>query len=456
MQQQPRLPLWFLLANWALIAAAFWLGIQLGGGRYAALPDAQRAALALVHREILQSHVDPQDPAELVERAIAAMVASLDPYSRYVPPREVARYEESNTGEYEGIGAEFGTYGDAVVLHFPLADGPAERAGLRPGDRLLAVDGTRLDSAASRARVVELVRGPAGSDVRLLLQRDAEPFEQVVRRGGVKKPCVRWAHRLPDHADLGYVHLTDFHPGAAGQLFATIDALRAAGPLRGLVLDLRTNRGGQLDECIAIARAFVPQGVIVSQHRRDGEIVELHEAKPEQCRYPELPLVLLVDGDSASASEVLAGALQDHARAAIVGQRTHGKAFVNTQYTWPDHEFRLKLTTGRYRTPKGRDIERHHRKDGEAPDGVGGIAPDVPVALTAAERIAALSALRATEPPAAWREAFAAAAARHGIPVPQPPAAGSDAQLAKAVATLHARAGTAAAGDRPPEPGRDK
>lgn len=452
MQQQPRLPLWFLVANWALIAGAFFWGISLGkrsetpATLVAALPAPQMEALALVHREILRSHVDPQAADALLERAITAMVHGLDPYSRYVPPAEVPRYEEANTGHYQGIGAEFDVHGDVVVLHFPLAGGPAEQAGLLPGDLLLAVDGTPLDSATNRRRVVDLVRGPAGSDVRLQLRRNATPLDVTVRRGDVQRPCVKWVHLLEPAKAFAYLHLTDFHPGSAEQLLGAVGALHAATPLRGLIVDLRWNGGGSLEECVAIARGFLREGLVVSQQRRGTEIVERYEANPETCRFPDLPLVVLVNEHSASASEVLAGALQDHSRAAIVGVRTHGKAYVNTVYTWQDQPFRLKLTTGKYRTPNGRDIERHHRAEGEAATEVGGIPPDVVATLADDQKEGVRATLRASEPPLAHRDAFARVAQQYGTAVNQPPRPGDDAQLQQALATLATRAEAGASG----------
>ncbi|MCU0864491.1 MAG: S41 family peptidase [Planctomycetes bacterium] len=444
MEQQPRLPLWFLVVNWALIAAAFCLGLLLGGRRLAELPEPQRSALELVHREILRSHVDAHDAAGLLDQAIAGMVNTLDPYSRYVPPSEVKRYEEANSGHYEGIGAQFGTHDDAVVLWYPLADSPAEAAGLLPGDLLLAVDDRTLDGPRSRAEVTELVRGPADTTVRLRVRRDGGERVIPVRRGDVQKACVKWAHRIDAEAGLGYVHLSDFHPAAARQLLAALAELQRGGPLRGLILDLRFDGGGSLDECIAIARAFLPGGRIVTQRRRD-QTVETHDAGIGTCAHPELPLVLLVNEHSASASEVLAGALQDHGRAAIIGTRTHGKACVNTVYTWKGLDLRLKLTTGRYLTPNGRDIERHHRQppngngNGAAGADDGGIVPDVDVPVRPEQKALIASRLDADEPPAAFRERFVAVATRYGVTVPVPPSADGDPQLTQALTTLRER-----------------
>lgn len=449
MDRPARLPWWFLVANWSLTAAALWLGIQIGerlafpSGLAGELPRAQLDALAIVHREIARSHVDPQDQEALLEAAIAGMVQSLDPYSRYVPPADAAAYEEQNSGAYVGIGADFRALGDEVVLWFPLAGGPADRAGLQPGDVLLAVDGVPMTAPGMRENYVARVRGEAGATVTLRLRRGDRDFDAPIARGEVHRSCVAWAHRLPGEDALGYLCVTDFQPDAADEALAAIDGLLREGPLRGLVVDLRGNGGGSLLACVDLANAFVPDGLIVSQTRRDSEVVERFEAKPERCRFPTLPVVVLVDAESASASEVFAGALQDRGRAVVVGERTHGKGCVNTIYAWQDRDFRLKLTTGRYRTPNGRDIERRLRRDGgDEPAGAdaGGIAPDVAAALPEAQRQSARAALRAPEPPAAHREACARLAQQRGLRPPTPPRAEDDAQLAAAVAALRARA----------------
>ena len=210
--------------------------------------------------------------------------------------------------------------------------------------------------------------------------------------------------------------------------------------------DLLEAGGGNLDECIALARTFLPSGVIVTQRRRGSEEIERHEANAADCLHPTLPLVLLVNEHSASASEVLAGALQDHGRAAIVGVRTHGKAFVNTVYTWKDLDFRLKLTTGRYLTPNGHDIERNHGKGAAAKD-TGGIAPDFEVVVDAAQKARIRDALRDSEVPAPWRAAVATLATRTGLVLPTGPQPALDAQLARAIDALRTRVAAA-----PPEP----
>jgi len=440
MQQQPRLPLWFLITNWVLIVAAFATGLSLGRARRGQLPEPQRTALDTVYQEVLKSYIEPLDEHELAERAIAGMVDGLDDYSRYIPPESVASFDESSSGNYSGIGAVITELGDEVVVHFPFEGSPAEAAGLLPGDVILAVDDEAVDSAAERADITTLVRGPAATQVRLTVRRGGERRELEVTRGSVQRPCVKWAHFLDESAGLGYVYLADFHPTAAGQLFAAIRSLEQQRPLRGLVLDLRFDGGGSLDQCLAIASALLPGGVIATQHRRAGDD-EVYEADPRDALWPDLPLVLLVNEQSASASEVLAGALQDHGRAEVVGVRTHGKGYVNTVYSWNGRDFKLKLTTGSYRTPNGRNIERNHATDTNPADpDNGGIPPDETVTVDDEVNGALYRRLHQIQVPRRYRAAFTALAAEHDLEVAAPLQPKDDPQLAAGLDRLRAAA----------------
>lgn len=438
MQQQPRLPLWFLVANLAMITAAFFAGALLGGSPLRELPDPQATALRIVFHEVLDNYIEPPDEHELVEHAIAGMVDSLDEYCEYIPPQKVASYDERNTGHFEGIGVMIATHGDDVVVHFPLADGPAEAAGLLPGDLLRSVDGKQLDTPEARQNVVQLVRGPADTTVRLGIERDGERLEIDVNRGDVQRGCVHWLHFADEARGLGYLHLTDFHPTSHRQLLDALDALRSQRELQGLILDLRYDGGGSLDQCLDIARTFIADGVIATQQRRGKGRDEVYRADPELCRYPDLPLVVLVNEGSASASEVLSGALQDHERALIVGRRTHGKGYVNTVYSWKNFDFKLKLTTGSYRTPKGRNIERNHTTEQQPADKEnGGILPDVDVPVEQEQRLAIHDVLiRQNEVPAKYRDAYAEVAQRYELEVPEPPRAETDPQFAAALQAL--------------------
>jgi carboxyl-terminal processing protease len=444
MEQQTRLPLWFLVANWALIVAAFVVGLLLGGRGELELPDPQGKALQVVFDEILQSHVEPQDGHALLDRAIGAMVDGLDDYSEYVAPDKVARYDERNSGRYEGVGLLMVQHGEDVVVYFPFAGSPAERAGVLPGDRLIAVDGTRLDAMPMDTRnrqAADLVRGAADTDVRFTIARGDSELELTMRRGGVRQSPVKWVHMADPALGLGYLYISDFHRGVADDVGAAIEALKKQGTLRGLVIDLRFNGGGNLDECVAMARAFQPTGTIVSTRRRN-QVLETTEAKADQCRYPDLPLVVLVNDASASASEVFAGCLQDHGRAAIVGVRTFGKGYVNTVYTWKKLPIRLKLTTAHYFTPNGRNIERPHQPGGHGSPASdeGGITPDVDATVTEQQARAMIVSLFAThEVPPAHLAAFTAVAAKYGVQVPGPPRAADDPQFQKALAALRER-----------------
>jgi carboxyl-terminal processing protease len=185
MQQQPRLPLWFLLVNWALIVGAFVLGLLVGGRGTSFLPEPQRSALEMVQHQILKAHVAPPTANELLENALTGMVERLDPYSRYVPPRELAKYLEQNTGHYQGIGCEWALTEEAVVLFYPLPGAPAELAGVQPGDVLLAVDGKELATPGLRQGAANMLRGPANTDVRMRVRRGAATRELVARRAEV-------------------------------------------------------------------------------------------------------------------------------------------------------------------------------------------------------------------------------------------------------------------------------
>ncbi|GAB4144245.1 MAG: hypothetical protein Fur0037_12010 [Planctomycetota bacterium] len=384
--RRERLPLWFLVSNWLLVLVAFTAGVLLGRRSPGGLPEPQATALRLVLNQIVESHVDPQDPKALLERGISSIVEGLDEYSRYIPPEESAGFDEDMTGTYEGVGLVCLPRGGDYVIRFPMAGGPAEHAGLRPGDVITAVDGkklARIPDPERAERAGELLRGKAGTRVVLAIRREgASDFDVELVRGSVTKPSIRWARLLDEKRGIGYARISDFHSATASDLRRTIEDLAhdAGGSLKGLVLDLRWNGGGLLDQCVAVARLFLSSGNIVTTKRRGSVVAEQSfDAIPSACVFPDLPLAVLVNGYTASASEVLAGALQDHRRASIVGTRTFGKGVVNTIYRWRDLAFRLKLTTARYFTPSGRNLDRMHGKGHDASEG--GIEPDILVEI---------------------------------------------------------------------------
>jgi len=447
MSASVRVSPWTLFVAPAACMVSFVIGMTCGGR--SPLPDPQRSALQAVHQEIEHSYVEAIDPHELLDRAIGAM-ARLDDYSEYVPPSRVARFVEETTGTYEGVGLEPFFADDGVFVRIPFPDGPADRAGLLPGDRIDAIDDTAIATLTvpERARIAsERLRGPADSTVQLRVHRGGEDRTVVVTRGAVQKPSVKWQQMLED--GLGYAYLAAFHPGCSKELEQALAELgRAPSGLRGFVLDLRGDGGGNLDECVAIARLFLKTGNIVTLRRRGSEVVESFDANG-QSPYADLPLVLLVDAQTASASEVLAGALQDHHRAAIVGVETYGKGFVNTVFQWKNLDFRLKLTTAHYYTPSGRNLERDRKRhtnadgNGDSVQPPGGITPDRVVALDDGKREAVQNALTGQPFAERHRDALAAWSEPRGLRLPGivPPA--DDPQLAAAIKAARERlAGT--------------
>lgn len=436
MQQNARLPLWFLITNWCLVAGAFALGAYLA--RRSPFPDPQATALHLVYDKVLQAYLDPVEAAALLDKAISG-VADVDRYSRYIPASDVPAFVEQTTGTYQGIGVVIHTLEERLFVHFPMANGPGEAAGIMPGDEIVAIDGDRLAEMTETERgnaLQDRVKGPAGTEVILTVKRtDSDDLEIAITRAAVQKPAVRWAQILDAEQGLGYVHVADFHNEVTRQLDDAIDQLAdTASGLQGLIVDLRFDGGGSLTECVEMSNRFLPEGTIVTVERRDSQEVFL--AEPDKCTYPDLPLVLLVNGSTASASEVLTGALQDHERASVVGSRTFGKGHVQTVYSWADLDFRLKLTTAQYLTPNGRSFGSSRRLTTGRPAEPDGLTPDytVKVEPELARRIAVL--LRAFEIPSQYREAVAIYAQTHDLTMPGIVPPDEDPQLAKALEVL--------------------
>ncbi|MBI5512951.1 MAG: S41 family peptidase [Deltaproteobacteria bacterium] len=330
-----------------------------------ASPYRRLGIVAQVLAHIENSYVDPVDEDRLIDGAIRGMVNTLDPHSAYLDAEEYALLESEATGQFGGIGVEIDARGDYLTVISPIAGSPAARAGVRAGDELLAVDGQDargldVDEAVRR------MRGAPGTHVRVVLRRrgQTEPLRLDLVREVVRVTSVE-AHLLDD--GVGYVNLRAFQERSSQEVSAALDRLTrsAGGSLRGLVLDLRNNPGGLLDEAIFIADQFLASGVIVSTRGRDGAAQDEARAHVAGTR-PEFPIVILVNEYTASAAEIVAGALQDHHRATLVGTRTFGKGSVQTVIDLPDGGA-LKLTIARYFTPSGRSIQAQ------------GIAPDVQV-----------------------------------------------------------------------------
>lgn len=443
--QRPSLRLFAIL--WLITIGAFWLGTLVA--RRTAVPEPEATAMQVVMQEILRSHVIEQDAHNLADIAIKAM-AGFDHYGQYVPHDEVDSYVEATTGNYAGIGIAVLAVNDRLLVRFPFLNGPSAAAGLLPGDEIIAIEGIKFSGLDSeeRQKVAETrIRGEAGSKVRLTIKRaDAAPREVEILRGEVHKSAVKWAHHIDAGLGIGYLWLSDFHPDCDKELVAHITALtRLPCGLHGLILDLRFNGGGYLDVCVAMANLFLPRGVITTVKKRGGVTEVSYLAQPEKCQFPDLPLVILVNQDSASASEVLTGALQDHGRALVVGELSYGKGMVNTLFSYKNLDFKLKVTTGHYVTPNGRDLEGHHLRAFRG-DQQGGIVPDRAVPLDGEPLRVVFTALTDQEPPPEHRTAVAALLQLHGMRAPAIRSPDEDPQLAAALAALRTTIEQAAAG----------
>jgi carboxyl-terminal processing protease len=333
----------------------------------AAAPAPRTAVQSLldeVARHVKSEYVEPVTEDQLDLAAAEGMVASLDPHSAFLDAAEYEAMRISTSGHYSGVGLEVAEQDGNVVVVAPIEGSPAEKAGVRAGDVLLEIDGRAVE-AARLEDAIERMRGFVGSTVRLVVSRDGEPepLQFELERTDVQVRTVR-AEPLPGR--YGYVRITHFNDATPRDLGRQLAALQAAAPLAGLVLDLRGNPGGVLESAVGVADEFLESGVIVRAEGRTAESrFELRATGGDLLR--AAPLVVLVDRSSASGAEIVAGALRDHGRATLMGERTFGKGSVQTVVPLRDG-LALKLTTSRYFTPSGTSI--HDR----------GIDPDVSLA----------------------------------------------------------------------------
>lgn len=314
-----------------------------------------------VFNAIRQAYVDPVNDRELMASAVRGLLFDLDPHSAYLEKADAEQFDEQTRGSYDGVGVELQQLPDGSLrVIAPLDDSPAARAGLRSGDRIVAIDGKILKSGQSDASAP--LRGKAGSKVVVKVLREGvrEPFDLTLMRDTIRTTSVR--SRLLEPG-LGYLRISSFQASTTADFNKQLDALQKDAPLRGLLLDLRSNPGGLLIGAVQIADELLESGGIVSTRGRETIGDSRFDATPGD-RLHGAPVVVLVDAGSASAAEVLAGALHDNKRARVVGSRTFGKGSVQTLLPL-DNGDSIKLTTARYYTPSGHSIQAR------------GIEPDV-------------------------------------------------------------------------------
>lgn len=373
-----------------LLGASLAVGVALAAGLGCGIAVVQQAraqgrdpyagldTLAEALHTIEQRHVEAVPTEQLLEGAVAGMADQLDPHSVYLSAERRAAFQDRAEGGDTGVGVTLGLRDGRIVLDAVTPAGPADLAGALPGDALLAVDGEPVDRVAAADQAL---RGARDTPVRLRLERRGETLELQAVRDTLLERSVR-ADRLP--GDIAHVQIDAFRRRSGAELREHLARLDAEGPLRGIVLDLRGNPGGLLEEAVVVVDTFVGEGTILEVHGRAGRVLESHAAHANEGDH-HLPLAVLIDGESASAAEIVAGALQDLQRARLVGSPTYGKGSVQKLFLFEDGAG-LKLTIARYHLPSGRSI----------PDGEG-LAPDEPVAAPQ----------RATAETAAFREALA-------------------------------------------------
>ena len=305
-------------------------------------------------RELSLNYVDPVDPDVLMNGAAAGMVRDLDPYTEFIPEEGMSDFELLTTGKYGGIGSLIRQKEDYVRIAQPYEGSPADRAGLKIGDMILAIDGTDARGFTTE-QVSSRLKGEPGSKVRVTVRHlDGTEQTATIRRERIAIPGIPYAGWLDD--GIGYIRHSDFTEGCYEEMRAAIERLRSEGELRGLVLDYRSNGGGIMQEAVKILGLFVPKGTeVLSTKGRTEESKQSYRTDAEPL-LPDLPLAVLVNGNSASASEIVAGALQDLDRAVLVGQRSFGKGLVQSSRSL-GYNAMLKLTTAKYYIPSGRCIQ---------------------------------------------------------------------------------------------------
>ncbi len=317
-------------------------------------------AFSNVLRLITNEYVDDVNAEEVVDAGIQGMLNTLDPYSVLFRGSESESFDRISTGWYVGFGYTVTSRSGKLVIADVIPGSPAAIGGLRIGDRLIAIDTVRVDTVGVD-RLRRFTRGESGtsSTYRIVRLGVADTLVFRLTRATIPVQNIGVAKRL-DHA-IGYVHLLRFSRRAAVELSDTIMALKRGGPLAGLIIDLRGNPGGLLETAVSAANLFLPQGtIVVSTEGKSASRVQYSCTMP--AAEPELPLVVLIDSQSASASEVFAGALQDHDRAVILGRTSFGKGLVQNVLPVQD-SVTVKLTTSRYYTPSGRCVQRRERRD---------------------------------------------------------------------------------------------
>jgi carboxyl-terminal processing protease len=353
-----------MMRRFALLAAGALFGAlvtgsvaQFGGNATAAATDTYRQLNLFgdVFERIRSDYVEQPDEGKLVESAINGMLSSLDPHSSYLNAKDYQDMQVQTRGEFYGLGIEVTMENELIKVISPIDDTPADKAGILAGDLIAQLDGEEVRGLTLR-EAVEKMRGPANSSIVLTVIREGEekPLKITVVRDVIRVQSVKW--RIEN--DVGYVRIASFSEQTMEGLEKAVDKIKAdilETDLKGYVLDLRGNPGGLLDQAVLISDAFLDKGEVVSTRGRRADEVQRFSARAGDM-VDGKPVIVLLNGGSASASEIVAGALQDHRRATLVGTRSFGKGSVQTIIPI-GRAGAIRLTTARYFTPSGRSIQ---------------------------------------------------------------------------------------------------
>lgn len=356
--------------------AALWLlaPALLAGGPAGANSETYRQLNLFgdVFERVRAEYVEDVSDEQLIEAAVKGMLAALDPHSSFLPPREFEDMQVQTRGEFGGLGIEVTMENGLVKVISPIDDTPASRAGMQPGDFISHIDGEPV-LGLTLTEAVERMRGPVKSGITVTVLREGEPapFDVSLIRDVIRIRSVRWRAE----GDVGYLRITSFNEQTQPGVEQGLKELRAGigDGMKGLVLDLRNNPGGLLDQAVSVSSTFLERGEIVSTRGRRAGAANRFNAETGDL-LDGLPMVVLINGGSASASEIVAGALQDHRRAVVLGTRSFGKGSVQSVVPLPGDRA-MRLTTARYYTPSGRSIQAK------------GIEPDIEVERTSIEEV---------------------------------------------------------------------
>ncbi len=355
-----------------LLPVSLFVGVYVGGHprllpgflRDAFVGDTQAQVYGDALGRISDDYYHKVSKNQLLDKSLQAAVASLkDPFSRYIDPKSFGDFQDSTNGNFEGVGLNVMKVPKGLKIVTVFDGGPAKRAGLTSGDVIVAVNGSSLKGKTSEASTSR-IKGPAGTSVRLTVERGGKRREVKLERARVEVPVSKERLVTAKGRKLGYVSLAQFTAGAHGEVLRNVHDLLKRGA-KGIVLDLRHNGGGLLQEGVLVASIFIGDGEIVSTHGRN-RATRRYDASGDAID-SKIPVVVLVDGGTASASEIVTGALQDYKRATVVGERTYGKGVFQEIEDLPNGGA-LDITVGEYFTPKGRNLGPKDGKRGLTPD----------------------------------------------------------------------------------------